>query len=160
LSLAYSSCPLDCFDGCRFKVDVSNGRVQSIQADPEHQVTRGFICANGRRHLTRLYSKERLTQPLLKTQQGFQTLTLDNALNVLADNLTSVVRDYGSKAILNYTGSGSAGILHNLGNRFFNTLGGSTETIGSLCWGSGIAAQNQDFGPLKAHDWADLTNSQ
>jgi len=160
LAIQYTSCPLDCFDGCRFAVEVEGNRVVKIMADPEHKVTAGFICAKGRNHRHRLYSEARITSPLIRDDNTLRPLSLDNALNLWAEKLTQTVKVYGSTAIMNYAGSGSGGLLHGLGERFFNALGGVTEAEGSLCWGSGLAAQKLDFGALKAHSWEDLVNSE
>ncbi|MGE5454031.1 MAG: molybdopterin-dependent oxidoreductase, partial [Methylocystaceae bacterium] len=160
MPIQYASCPLDCFDGCRFKVQLQNDRITKIEGDPEHPVTAGFICAKGRNHLTRLYSAERIINPLVRDDGVLKPISMDNALNLMADRIHQVVNEYGSTAIMHYSGSGSSGLLHDLGLRFFNALGGVTLTEGSICWGSGLTAQKLDFGQPKAHSWDDLINSK
>ncbi|MGE5380942.1 MAG: molybdopterin-containing oxidoreductase family protein [Methylocystaceae bacterium] len=159
MPIYYTSCPLDCFDGCRLAVDIEAGQVKNITGDRELP-TNGFICAKGRSHISRLYSEVRITHPLVKNDDHWQPLSLDNALNMLAARISHAINDYGSTSIMHYTGSGSAGFLHDLSLRFFNSLGGPTLPEGSICWGSGLAAQKFDFGSLKAHTWDDLQNSK
>jgi molybdopterin guanine dinucleotide-containing S/N-oxide reductase-like protein len=56
-------CPHDCPDACGVLITVEEGRATKIQGDPEHPVTRGFLCAKVAKYLDRVYSPERLLYP-------------------------------------------------------------------------------------------------
>lgn len=155
-----SACPLDCLDLCSLLVHVENGRVVGIEGDPDHPPTGGFICAKGRKHIERLYSSERVTHPLLKTGRGWKRISWDEAYGLLAEKLAAIKKEYGPTAVLHHDASGSNGLLKKLARRFFNAYGGVTVPRGSLCWGSGYAAQEYDFGALYMNDWEDLLNSR
>ena len=41
-----SVCPYDCPDTCSLLVEVKDGKALSVQGDPDHPFTRGFLCTN------------------------------------------------------------------------------------------------------------------
>ncbi len=62
--VAKAACPHDCPDACGVLISVENGRATKIQGDPEHPVTRGFLCAKVAKYLDRVYSPERVLYPM------------------------------------------------------------------------------------------------
>ena len=155
-----ASCPMDCTDLCRFIVSVENNKIVKIEGDPEHPVTKGFICKKGRALVKRLYHPQRIKHPLIKKGNDFVKASYDEVLDIIVQNLTSVKKKYGTKAILNYTSDGYGGIKNRIQNIFFNCFGGVTQPEGSLCWSAGIAAQKYDFGSAKGHFPDDILNAQ
>lgn len=57
-------CPHDCPDSCGVLITIQDGRATKIQGDPEHPVTRGFLCAKVAKYLDRVYSPERVLYPM------------------------------------------------------------------------------------------------
>jgi len=57
-------CPHDCPDSCGVLITVQDGRATKIQGDPEHPVTRGFLCAKVAKYLDRVYSPDRVLYPM------------------------------------------------------------------------------------------------
>ena len=159
-----ASCPMDCTDLCRFVVTVDNQRVVKLEGDPGHPVTKGFICKKGRALVSRMYHPERLTHPLIKNQtkkgNKFIKISYDEVFEIIEEQLLSIKKEYGTKAILNYTSDGYGGIKNRMQNIFFNCFGGVTQPEGSLCWGAGMAAQQYDFGSPKGHFPDDVLNAQ
>lgn len=155
-----STCPLDCFDSCSLRVEVRQGRVERVTGDPEHPLTRGFICSKGRRWRERLYSPQRVLQPLRRFGSTWQPVSWEEALGWVAARLEEILAVSGPLAVLHVAGDGSGGLLHDLDRRFFRALGGLTQPEGSLCWGSGLAAQVYDFGANRAHFWEDLLHAR
>jgi anaerobic selenocysteine-containing dehydrogenase len=43
--LRHSVCALDCPDCCSLLVKVEGDRATSLRGNPEHPVTRGFLCS-------------------------------------------------------------------------------------------------------------------
>jgi anaerobic selenocysteine-containing dehydrogenase len=62
--LVHAACPHDCPDACGVLITVEDGRATKIQGDPEHPVTRGFLCAKVAKYLDRVYSPDRVLYPL------------------------------------------------------------------------------------------------
>ncbi len=59
-----AACPHDCPDACGVLITVEDGRATKIQGDPEHPVTRGFLCAKVAKYLDRVYSPDRVMYPM------------------------------------------------------------------------------------------------
>lgn len=59
-----AACPHDCPDACGVLITVQDGRATKIQGDPEHPVTRGFLCAKVAKYLDRVYSPGRVLYPM------------------------------------------------------------------------------------------------
>jgi len=62
--IVHAVCPHDCPDACGVLITVQDGRATKIQGDPEHPVTRGFLCAKVAKYLDRVYSPERVLYPM------------------------------------------------------------------------------------------------
>lgn len=151
-----SACPLNCWDSCGFKVTVEDGKVLKIDGDESHPITKGKICGRGRMLEKRTNSGERLLYPLKKIDGQFTRIPWEQALTEIAEKMQAVKEKHGSTAVLHSHDYANGGLLKNLDQRFFNCFGGVTELIGSICWGSGIEAQNWDFGDAYSHAPEDI----
>ncbi|MDW7650697.1 MAG: molybdopterin-dependent oxidoreductase, partial [Bacillota bacterium] len=159
MTYSRSACPLDCWDACGFQVK-KDGADFIVRGDPNHPVTRGFLCRKGQSFLIeRAFSADRIRTPLLKTKSGHTPVSWDDALALFAEKIEDTVSTYGPKAIAHYYDSGAGGLLKSLEHRFFNLLGGVTEPVGSLCWAAGLAAVKNDFGRPLCHHPQDILNS-
>ncbi len=156
----YVSCPMDCFDLCRFLVTVENNRVIDLKGDPDHPLTRGLVCRKGKQLIDRLTHPDRLRHPLIRKNDSFVKTSYDHVFDLVAKKLSTIKERYGNTAILNYTSDGYGGTKNRIQSIFFNCFGGDTRFEGSLCWGAGIAAQTYDFGTPRGHLPQDVLNSK
>jgi anaerobic selenocysteine-containing dehydrogenase len=62
--VVHAVCSHDCPDACGVLITVEDGRATKIQGDPEHPVTRGFLCAKVAKYLDRVYSPDRVLYPM------------------------------------------------------------------------------------------------
>jgi anaerobic selenocysteine-containing dehydrogenase len=130
-------CPHDCPDTCALLVEVEDGKVVRVHGDPDHPVTRGFLCNKVNRYDERVNHPERLLHPMIRTgakgQAAFRQVGWDEALDVVATRLRAIIDRHGAEAILPYHYAGTMGILQNgsMDRRFFHALGASRldETI-------------------------------
>ena len=125
-----SVCPLDCPDTCSILATVEDGRVVSLEGDPEHPFTAGFLCGKVARYPERVYSPDRLLYPMKrvgpKGAARFERITWDEALDTIAARLHEIARVHGPEAILPYSYAGTMGVVQrNAGHRFFHRLGAS-----------------------------------
>jgi len=129
-------------------VQVEDGRATKLRGDPEHPVTRGFLCGKVAKYLDRQYSPDRLLYPQKrvgeKGEGRFERISWDEALDTIAERLGAVARGFGSEAILPYSYAGTMGLLNRDGmdRRFFHRLGASRldRTICSSTGGAGLTA--------------------
>ena len=62
--VVHAACPHDCPDACGVLITVEDGRATKIQGDPQHPMTRGFLCAKVAKYLDRVYSPDRVLYPM------------------------------------------------------------------------------------------------
>lgn len=155
-----STCNRDCPDACALLAEVRGGRVLSLGGDPEHPVTRGFLCFRTSRFPHQLDAPHRLRRPLLRQGDRFVEVDLDEALDVAAERLCRIRREDGPAAILHYRSGGSLGMLKLVSDRFFERFGPCTAKTGDICAGAGVAAQELDFGVSDSNDLFDLHNAR
>src|SRR5262245_6357140 len=153
-------CNRDCPDACGLVATVEAGRVTRLRGDPDHPVTRGFLCYRTSHFLETQYSPERLTTPLVRRGGALVPIDWDEALDLAAERLTTITRESGPAAIFHYRSGGSLGLLKLLSDYFFARFGPVTVKRGDICSGAGDAAQTLDFGEEDSHDLFDLLNSR
>src|SRR5438067_9251793 len=146
-----SVCALDCPDACAMLVTVEDNRATQLRGDPDHPVTRGFLCAKVTRYLEREYSPDRLLYPQrrigAKGEGRFERIGWDEALDEIAERLGSVAREFGPEAVLPYSYGGTMGLLNGSGmdRRFFHRLGAS-RLDRTICAAAGGAALTASLG--------------
>lgn len=152
-----TACNLECPDVCSLWVEKQDGDSLKIRGNAEHPFTRGFTCVKVHRYQNRLRSAERITEPLLKTNGRFRSVSWDQALDICAEQIQKCRREPSS--ILHIPGDGAKGVLQLVPNYFFAKLG-SSEIKGSLCDNAGIEACIEDFGSLETNDITDIVNAK
>lgn len=146
-----SVCALDCPDACSLLITVDAGNGSRLRGDPDHPVTRGFLCGKVAQYLEREYSPSRLLHPLRRTgakgDGRFEQISWDEALETIADRLSAIAREHGSESILPYSYAGTMGLLNGSGmdRRFFHRLGAS-RLDRTICSAAGGAALNATLG--------------
>jgi anaerobic selenocysteine-containing dehydrogenase len=157
---ARTVCNRDCPDACGLVATVEDGRLVRLAGDPDHPVTRGFLCARTSQFPARQNSPDRLKTPLLRDGSGFREVSWQEAIGFAAERLLAIRASSGPAAILHYRSGGSLGLVKTVVDRFFELLGPVTVKRGDICSGAGDAAQEADFGDEEAHDLFDLRHSR
>ncbi len=113
-------------------VTVEDGRAIRVAGDPDHPITRGFLCAKVNRYVERTYHDDRLRTPMRRTgpkgSGQFEPITWDAALDEIAERLGAIARSaHGPQAILPYSYAGTMGLVQgsSMDRRFFHLLGAS-----------------------------------
>ncbi len=133
-------------------VDELTGRAIKLAGDPEHPVTRGFLCAKVAKYLDRVYAPDRVLYPLRRRPgfpkgpgpetDAFERISWDQALDEIAARLKLTAEQHGAEAILPYSYAGTTGALGygSMDRRFFHRLGASRldrticATAGGEAW--------------------------
>ncbi len=166
--VVHAACPHDCPDACGVLITVDDGRATKIQGDPEHPVTRGFLCAKVAKYLDRVYSPDRVLYPMRRisakgpasaqrslaphgqpgasvptqalSTQVWQRISWDKALDEIASRFRAIATEFGSEAILPYSYGGTLGALNgaSMDRRFFHRLGAS-QLDRTICSAAGEA---------------------
>lgn len=159
------ACPHDCPDTCATITRVQDGRAISFEADPDHPITQGWLCAKVRPYLERVYHPDRLLYPLrrvgAKGEDQWERISWDEAIATITARWQAIIAEYGSAAILPYSYSGVLGVL-NAGAtdaRLWNRMGAS-ELDRTICDASGGAAVIATYGAKLAPDLRDVVHSK
>ena len=150
-TLARSTCALDCPDACSLLVTLEDGRATSLRGNPDHAITRGFLCAKVTRYLERQYHPERLLYPMRRSgpkgSSQFERISWDAALDEIAARLQAVAREWGPEAVMPYSYGGSMGYLQggSMDRRFFHRLG-ATRLERTICSSAGGAGLMEAYG--------------
>ena len=153
-SAVHAACPHDCPDACGVLITVEDGRATRVQGDPEHPVTRGFLCAKVAKYLDRVYSPDRVFYPMRRVMgkgagaprtgqspvptQAFQRISWDEALDEITRRLKQAAAESGPESILPYSYGGTIAALNgaSMDRRFFHRLGAS-QLERSICSSAG-----------------------
>ena len=144
------TCHHDCPDSCGWVATVENGVAVKLRGNPAHPYSCGESCPKVNRFLDRVYSPDRLLQPLVRTgPKGlgqFKPVSWDTALALVARRVTEIMADPGGEAVLPWWDAGTQGLIQmsSIDRRFFGRIGASRLT-GSLCGDTaraGTAATN------------------
>ena len=156
-----TTCTRDCPNTCGLIARVDQGRVVVLGGNPGHPLSQGVACHKAQKFVQRAYSPERILTPLRRNRKSgvWQRITWDSALDEIVERMKEAKDQYGAEAILYYRGFAQRTALRILNERFFNLFGGVTGTYGTLCGGTGQAAQNLDFGCRISHDPLDYEHS-
>jgi len=153
-------CNRDCPDACGLIATVEDGKLVALGGDPEHPVTKGFLCTRTARFPEMQNGPLRITTPLLRRSGILSPATWEEALGFVAERLLAIRKESGPAAILHYRSGGSLGLVKTVVDYFFELLGPVTVKRGDICSGAGDTAQVIDFGAEEAHDFFDLLNAK
>ena len=151
-----TACTMDCPDACSIIVSSTDDGRTILKGNPEHPITTGFTCAKIKDHIKRIQSSDRIVEPMLRTEDGWQAISWKVALDLCAQKIQQLRHE--PKAILHIHGSGAKGVLKEAGALLFNQLG-TSRTWGSLCDAAGYMAYIRDFGSRKNNHINDLLNA-
>src|SRR5664279_542810 len=153
-------CNRDCPDACGLVATVEDGRLVSLGGDPDHPVTKGFLCQRTSQYPATQNSPDRITTPLMRKNGRLSPASWDEALGLVADRLLTIRKESGPAAILHYRSGGSLGLLKSVVDYFWELLGPVAVKSGDICSGASDAAQATDFGDEESHDFFDLLNAK
>ena len=108
-------CHRDCPDSCFVDVIVEEDRIISTRGSTENPVTEGFLCPRGMGDPKRVYSKDRVLYPYMKTdgktRGSFKQVSWDEAMQQVAKKLREVIGQHGNESVLILNYSGNQGLL-------------------------------------------------
>ncbi len=170
LRIVATACPLDCPDACTLHVSVSGDgaerRIERIDAAPpgeSNPLTDGWICAKVRRSTARVYSPERILEPLArrgaKGSGDFEPISWDDAIDRTAAAIEAAVRDLGPASVVPFLYNSSAATFSDrLATRLFRELGTSTVAH-TICAATAAIAWHSVFPNMASADPLDVASS-
>jgi len=93
-----TTCPY-CGCGCGIYLPVINGQLGQPIPDKTHPLNEGRLCIKGWAAHEHVTNHDRLTYPLIKTENGFKRATWDEALTLIASRLMVIRDQHGPDSI-------------------------------------------------------------
>jgi len=143
-------------------VYVEDDKIISTKGSTANPVTQGFTCPRGVGDPRRVYSKDRVLYPHLKSNEdsgrGFRRVSWDRAIQLVAEKLQGVMDEYGKDSVLLYDYPGNQGFLAwQYPRRLWFALG-VTTTDYALCSNSGHGGIGLHYGLTYGLQPEDLLN--
>ena len=126
LSNTPSICPM-CSVGCNLLLGTKNNRLRRITPLENLQVNDSWLCDKGRFTHGYVDHPDRLQTPLIRRQGQLEAATWDEALDLVAERLTSAIEQHGPQSV---AGLGSARVTNEanyLLQRFVRSVIGSNN---------------------------------
>lgn len=138
VELVKTVCSHDCPDACSVILKVAGGKAVAFGGDPDHPITRGFLCGKVSHYEDVVNAPDRLVHPMRrKGRKGagaFERISWDAALREVAARITSVRVQHGGEALLQYFYAGTMGNVQRFcGDALFHRLG-ATRLRSNICY--------------------------
>src|SRR5512136_154628 len=83
----YASTCRECPAGCGILAKNREGRAIKVEGNPLHPINQGKLCMRGQAAVQGVYNPDRIRRPLLKTKEGWQALSFQEAEALLKEKL-------------------------------------------------------------------------
>ena len=146
-----------CSNKCGLWALVMDGRVWRVEGNPDHPKSAGTLCARGHGFAQLTYSKDRLTQPLRKVENGgFEPISWDDALVEIGGKLRDIIGQYGPESFAFIQDPRPAGSYYT--SRFTAALGSANfYTHGAAC---NLSKESGNLHTLGGSFSADVANTK
>jgi formate dehydrogenase major subunit len=93
-----TTCPY-CGVGCEMNVGTRENRIVTIRPSRHAPVNAGHLCVNGRYAFDFVSAPDRITEPLIRTNDGWRPASWDDAITFTAQQLRRILNESGSDSI-------------------------------------------------------------
>jgi predicted molibdopterin-dependent oxidoreductase YjgC len=98
VELVRTTCPY-CGVGCQQWLHVKDGKIVKVTGVEKGSPNQGRLCVKGRFGFDFIYSNQRLTSPLIKENGEFREASWDEALDLVANKFTQIIKEHGPDAL-------------------------------------------------------------
>src|SRR3954465_14021662 len=160
-----SVCSLDCPDQCGLLLHKKDGKIFKVEGDPNHPVTKGFICNKVRKITERIYDEKRLKFPMkrngAKGEGKFVRISWEEAIKTITTRWKELLQNEGAESILPYSFYGNMGNLsaEGMDRRFFHRLG-TSQLDRSICNSAGAVGYKYTMGASFGTDPEDTIHTK
>ena len=111
----YRACNL-CEAICGLEIEVKGKEVVSIKGDKKDPFSKGYLCPKAIALQDIYTDKNRLKQPIRRTENGWEAISWETAYDEVTSNLKRIQKEYGKSGIGAYLGNPN---VHNFGSILF-----------------------------------------
>lgn len=101
-----TTCPY-CGVGCQLYLHVKGDQIIRVTGVDGAEPNDGHLCVKGRYGYDFIYSKDRLTTPLIRDGESFREASWDEALDLIANKFKQIIQESGPDAIAGVSSSRS-----------------------------------------------------
>jgi anaerobic selenocysteine-containing dehydrogenase len=94
-----------CEPNCGLRLKVVDGRITEVSGDPDHPLSRGFICARGKAGLDVHRDPDRLDHPLRRDREQWDRVGWSEAIADIGARLRAVREKHGRHSVALYFGN-------------------------------------------------------
>ncbi len=124
-----------CYAWCGIIARSEGGRLISVEGDPGHPTTGGFICPKGRALPEIVYGRRRLLYPMMRRRGELHRITWDEAFKYAASEIGRILREHGPTAIAGYLGAPICGEAGEAFRQFLAAIGSPySSEPGDMCF--------------------------
>ena len=116
--ILHSTCPHDCPSCCALEVEkLDPNTIGRVRGAKDNSYTDGVICAKVARYAERVHHPDRLKTPLRRIgekgcgPEGFEPISWEDALDIVADNFQRAEDRFGSETVWPYQYAGTMGLV-------------------------------------------------
>jgi anaerobic selenocysteine-containing dehydrogenase len=124
-------CCIDVYSG-------PDGSIERIDANSKHPWNQGRICSKGNQILDLVFSPDRITTPMKKIKNSWEEISLESALDEIAEKVLTIKEQSGAKSIGVWKGEAIGfGQQEGYARRFCHAMGSPNYfSCDSLCFAS------------------------
>jgi anaerobic selenocysteine-containing dehydrogenase len=116
----YRSCPIcEASCGLKLEVDRSDKKVLSIRGDEADPRSHGYVCPKSQAMKAVYEDPDRIRHPLRRTENGFEEISWEEALDEVGKRLKDIREAHGPNAIGSYIGNPTG---HNFGAMLYTAF--------------------------------------
>jgi formate dehydrogenase alpha subunit len=108
--------------GCNFYLNVRGGKVVKVTSDTSAPVNQGNLCIKGRYGYDFIHSPDRIKTPLIKKGGKFVEATWDEALDIIAEKFSSLMKKHGNESVGAFSSSRCTNEENFLLSKFVRTV--------------------------------------
>lgn len=96
-----------CGVGCQLELHVKGDQIVRVTGVEDAEPNHGHLCVKGRYGYDYIYSKDRLTTPLIREGDGYREAGWDEALDLIASRFKQIIAESGPDALAGLSSSRS-----------------------------------------------------
>lgn len=112
-----------CEPFCGLEVEVEGDRLLSVRPDPDHPITKGYVCIKGMHVPDYVNDPERLLRPMRRGPRGLEPVGWADALQKIGSRLAEIRAKHGPRSIATYWGNAADSVSITLANTFCHAFG-------------------------------------
>lgn len=100
-----------CAQNCGLEIFVEDNRMVKVKPDKSNLRSEGYACRKGLSVIYHQYPKGRLTEPLKRTDDGFEPISWEQAIDEITEKMKGLVDVHGPRCLAYMGGSSQGGHL-------------------------------------------------